>query len=293
MFLLKISKKHHYIPQFYLRGFTNDNNTYFVFDKEKEEIRETKPKNSFFENGRNTSIIGNEKSVFLEDIYSHFDSKTAPELKKIQEATLENFNLEPETLHRIKMFITQLYWRIPENDEMFDKIIDTLSFSETGFDIKNKDGNSVVTKELEEQLKSEDLFRKMYRFFIPLMSHNETYKTTDFENWRVYFRGNKYQLTGDNPLIIEDFKDFSSLNKELIFPLSSDKIFIHTKRTKPYNLPPNFMIELDMMIIQQATRFVCCSNKFYLNYLVKNLYSFSKNHNIQNQMKESLFNTFK
>lgn len=289
---MSISKRHHYIPQFYLRGFTNENKTYFVFDKKTEEIRETTPKNSFFQNRRNTSIIGNEKSVLLEDMYSHFDSITAPKLRKIQESTLENFKLEPEILHRIKMFITQIYWRIPENDEELGKIIDRLSFSETGFDIKDKEGKSVVTKELEKQLKSEDIFRKMYRIFIPLMSHKEKYKTKDFENWRVYFRGNKYQLTGDNPLIIENFKDFSSLNKELIFPLSSNKIFIHTKRTKPTNLPSKFILEMDMMIIQQATRFVCCSDRFYLNYLIKNLYSYSKNHDIKDKMKESLFNNF-
>lgn len=289
---MNISKRHHYIPQFYLRGFTNENKTYFIFDKKKEEIRETIPKNSFYQNKRNTSIIGNEKSVLLEDLYSYFDSVTAPELRKIQESTLENFSLEPEILHRIKMFITQIYWRIPENDEELDKVIDKLSFSETGFDIKNKKGKSVVTKELEEQLKNEDIFRKMYRIFIPLMSHNEKYKTTDYENWRVYFRGNKNQLTGDNPLIIENFKDFSSLNKELLFPLSSNKIFIHTKRPKPKNLSSKFILEMDMMIIQQATRFVCCSDRFYLNYLIENLYSFSKHHDIEDKMKESLFNNF-
>jgi hypothetical protein len=290
---LNVSKRHHYIPQFYLRGFTNENESYFVFDKEKEEIRETVPQNSFFQNRRNTSIIGNEKSVLLEDMYSHFDNLTAPELRKIQELTLENFKLEPVTLHRIKMFITQIYWRIPKNDVRLDKLIDKLSFSEIGFGLKDKEGKSVATKELEEELKNEDIFRKMYRFFIPLMSYQEKYKTTDFENWRVYFRGNNYQLTGDNPLIIENFKDFSSLNKELIFPLSSNKIFLHTKRPKPTNLPSKFMIDMDMMIIQQAKRFVCCSDRVYLNYLIENLYSFSKNHDLENKMKENLFNNFR
>ena len=290
---MSISKRHHYIPQFYLRGFTNSNETYFVFDKEKEEIRETKPINSFFQNHRNTSIIGDEKSVLLEDMYSHFDNITAPQLKIIQDATLENFTLEPEVLHRIKMFITQMYWRIPENDKELDKIIDNLSFKEAGFDIKDKSGKSVATKELQEKLKTEDIFRKMYRFFIPMMTYKKEYKTTDFENWRVYFRGNKFQLTGDNPLVIENFEDFGSLNKELIFPLSSNKIFLHTKRNKPTNLHSTFMLELDMIIMQQATRFVCCSDKFYLEYLIKNLYSYSKHHDIKDKMIKNLFKKIK
>ncbi len=229
----------------------------------------------------------------LEEIYAYFDSKTSIELEKIRKSTIDNFTLEPEILHRIKMFIAQIYWRIPESDEEIEKLIDELSFSDTGFDIKDKiTGKSIATKELQEQLKSVELFRKMYRIFIPLISTQEKFRRTDHENWRVYFRGNKLQLTSDNPLIIEKFVDFGSLNGELLFPLSSDKVFVHTARPKPKNLPSIFLLHLDTLIIQQASRFVCCSDRFYLDYLVNNLYSFSKNYDFKDKMKDSVFKHF-
>ncbi|MEZ4972485.1 MAG: DUF4238 domain-containing protein [Cyclobacteriaceae bacterium] len=290
---MTISKRHHYLPQFYLRGFTNDQEEFFVFDKVSEEIRKSNPINSFFENHRNTAKVQEEKSALLEDMYAHFDSVTAPQLEKIRIATQDNFVLEPEILHRIKMFITQMYWRVPENDQEFEKVINDLSFSDAGFDFVDKvTGKSVATKELQEQMKDIDLFRKMYRVIIPLISAQEKYKSIDYENWRVYFRGNKFQLTSDNPLIIEKFVDFSSLNRELLFPLCSDKIFVHTIRPKPKNLPSIFLLHLDMLIIQQATRFVCCSDRFYLEYLVNNFYSFSKNYDFTEKMKESVFGYF-
>lgn len=290
---MTISKRHHYIPQFYLRGFTNEDGDYYIFDKTTETIRKSNPLNSFFENNRNATTFEDERYVLLEDIYAHFDGITAPQLEKIRNSTVDNFDLDPEILYRIKMFITLMYWRVPEIDEKFEKTIDRLSFSDAGFDIKDKvTGKSMATKELQEQLKGNDLFRQMYRIFLPLISSQTTYKRTDFENWRVYFRDNKRHLTSDNPLIIKKYTDFGSLNGELIFPLSGDKIIIHTTQPKPQKLPSMFLLDLDMMIIQQATRFVCCSDKGYLEYLVDNLYSFTKKFNFEVEMKERLFNHF-
>jgi hypothetical protein len=88
------SKRHHYIPQFYLKGFTNEHGKYYIFDKQIETIRLSTPINSFFENNRNTVIVKDEKTVFLEDIYSRFDSETAPQLEKIRTASVDNFVLD-------------------------------------------------------------------------------------------------------------------------------------------------------------------------------------------------------
>lgn len=287
------SKKHHYLPQFYLRGFTNPEGSFYIFDKKNEEIRASNPLNSFYVNNRNTSTVKDEKFVLLEDIYAQFDSLTAPHLEKLRKTTPENLNMATEMFHRVRMFITQMYWRVPRSDEDFEKLVDQLSFKQAGFDIRDPDGRSVATEELQGQLKETDLFRKMYRIFLPLISYQEKYKTTDFENCRVYFRPNQFQLTGDNPLIIKEFKDFRSINEEIFFPLSSDKIYVHTKQPKPKNLPGEFLLTLDMMLIEQATRFVCCSDKAYLELLVKDLYSYSKRYDFENQMKNQLFSFFR
>ena len=34
----KLTKKQHYVPQFYLRNFTSDDNKLWVFDREKKHI---------------------------------------------------------------------------------------------------------------------------------------------------------------------------------------------------------------------------------------------------------------
>lgn len=113
-------------------------------------------------------------------------------------------------------------------------MINVQTFNESGFDLVNKStGKSVASLELQEQLKNLDIFRKMYRLFLPLLSSKKEYIKTDFENWKIYHRIENRFLVGNNPVIVDKYLDFGSLNEELIFPLSGNKILIHTKRNKP------------------------------------------------------------
>jgi len=94
----------------------------------------------------------------------------------------------------------------------------------------------------------------MYRIFFPLLSNRKKFRKSDFENWRIYNRKNHFQLTGDDPIVLKEFVDFGSLNEELIFPLSGNKILVHTKSNKPEALPSIFILRLDMLILQQAKK---------------------------------------
>ena len=44
-----MTKKQHYVPQFYLRNFTSDDNKLWVFDREKKEYYHSAPKDICFE----------------------------------------------------------------------------------------------------------------------------------------------------------------------------------------------------------------------------------------------------
>lgn len=285
---MSISKKHHYIPQFYLKGFTNELGEYYLFDKERNEIRKSKPINSFFENKRNTGFVKDEEFVLLEDMYAYFDGETAPHIDELRNMTKENFILKPDTLARLKLFIPQLFWRIPKNDAILDALIDNSSFKETGFDFIDKDGNS-ATPELQAMMKDVDLFRKIYHLLIPFLTQNEKYRNTDYDNWRVYFRGNNYQLIGDCPLITKDLKDFGSLTRNVIFPICSDKVLIHSTQPKPANMPSQFILELDLLTILQAKRFVACANENYLNILIEKYHHWFDNPEMIVEMRKSLF----
>lgn len=288
------SKRHHYLPQFYLKGFANNTNEFFVFDKKTEQIRKSTPLNSFFENHRNTGTMKDSRSSLLEEMYAHFDGEIAPYLELVRKATIDTINLDSKTVLRLQLLIALLHWRIPESDEELERMIDKLSFQETGFNIVNKDtGESVATGELQEQLKNIDLFRKMYRLFLPIMLQKELNKT-GLEDWGIYFRGNNLQLTCDNPIIAKnETNNLKGVKGNIVFHVSSDRILIHAEQAKPKNLPSQFILELDMLLIQQSTRFVCCSEQKYLEYLINNLYSHSKSYDFREKMRDRIFSYFK
>jgi hypothetical protein len=70
------SKKHHYLPRHYLNGFTNSDNSFFVYDKQKDKIFPASPDDAFFQNNLNTVVLpdGN-SSDFLEDLYADLENR--------------------------------------------------------------------------------------------------------------------------------------------------------------------------------------------------------------------------
>ena len=62
----KPSRKHHYLPRYYLKGFADEKNSFFVYDKTNDNIFKSSPNSIFFENNLNTvSIKNGQTSDFL------------------------------------------------------------------------------------------------------------------------------------------------------------------------------------------------------------------------------------
>jgi hypothetical protein len=232
------------------------------------QIKLSRPEKSFYELERNTGAIGDETLTILEDIYTHYDTRIASIFNEIREKK-DIFFENPNVLPNLIIFIVQLFWRIPKNDDLVDKLIDDLDFRNTGFDLVDKNGNSCASLELQKTLKTINQFRKLYHIFLTNLSLKEGKGKTDFENWIIYNRNNNYQLTGDNPVIFDALNGVMLLNGITIFPLSSDKVLIHSRKSTPQQLPADFLFYQDMTIIEQSKRFVCCSNKDYLIFMVK------------------------
>jgi len=64
----KISWRHHYLPVFYLKGFTNENKKFLIFDKEQNRFikngKEFSPSSYFFKKDANTFLKMEKKMIF-------------------------------------------------------------------------------------------------------------------------------------------------------------------------------------------------------------------------------------
>src|SRR3954469_14980818 len=85
---MKLSWRHHYIPQFYLRNFTNEQGFFYLFNKEKNIIERNakSPESYFFERNRNTFTLPHgELDDFIEtSFYKIFDNMSSYAFEKLR-----------------------------------------------------------------------------------------------------------------------------------------------------------------------------------------------------------------
>src|ERR1700712_5241013 len=124
------SKLHHYIPQFYLRGFTDKEDMFFVYDKTTQRIYRTSTQRSFAEKHRNTGEMVHpetgeiHRSDLAERMLAHFDGQAASTLQTIRKASPEDAVISDEiTLYEIRMLDNSIFWRSPVNDNLRNALI--------------------------------------------------------------------------------------------------------------------------------------------------------------------------
>ncbi len=68
---MSISQKHHYLPEFYLKGFTNEAGQFSIYDYEQKRIKKNLfyPSTHFFDN-RNLVDVEGEITDVPEKLYS-------------------------------------------------------------------------------------------------------------------------------------------------------------------------------------------------------------------------------
>jgi hypothetical protein len=78
-------RKHHYVPQFYLRGFVGERDQLFVTDRPSEKSFRTPPKNVAAERDFNRVEIEGMDPGVVEKALAEFEGKVAPALERIKE----------------------------------------------------------------------------------------------------------------------------------------------------------------------------------------------------------------
>jgi hypothetical protein len=107
---------HHYIPEFYLKGFTKDK-TLWVYEKDKPP-RSSKPK---FEAHRENYYIFSDRGSpddAAEKTLSKIESTVAPFFRKVGNL---QFEISAEQRGNLYVFVAMLFVRVPAYREFMDK----------------------------------------------------------------------------------------------------------------------------------------------------------------------------
>jgi len=270
------SKKHHYLPRHYLKGFTNNKNKFYVYDKQTDKIFETSPGNAFFENKLNTTTLPNgESSDFLEGLYADTENQFWPTLDKIRKSS-PNIAINLFDKMNLFLFLLFLHWRLPSNIEYAESLSKESFIEGTDIDffhIVGKDGKN-VPEEFLQVIKNSSAFKKTIKMALPFAPF---YKDNDWHiklnKWRFFYAGDgkSWHIVGDNPIVTNGKNDHDPVNclKEFVFPVSGKILLTNIDNPINKDLPPEFMVQHSAAIIKRARRFVACQSEDLLRMLIK------------------------
>lgn len=285
-----LSWRHHYIPQFYLKGFVNANNKLAIYDKLNDKIKdgEYSTRTHFFEEHRNITTINGIKSDFIETVlYKDIDDTIAKLFDDIR--TKDANYLTPKNLFTLKMFISFLFWRIPKNDKLLNEFIDNYDFENLGFTIVDKITKEKASDEVITRFKNEPAFRKVYSFILPYSTFKIDYQEEDETKWKSISNNSEgLHLTSDNPVMTLLKDRFYEKDQKILFPVTSQKLLYYGDTNKAGHLPREFYLHADVATIHFADRYVCGPNKSYLEKIIE-LYKLRVRFNKTEQILTDLF----
>lgn len=283
---LNNSKRHHYIPKFFIKNFTDEDGKLFVYNKEKDTILKNKqsPKGIFFENNRNTVNFSGHKLDNLEQFYSDLDSKMATDYLNV----IKNKTVTPEELTSLTFLANLLKWRVPKSDLKFNELKSHLSKEELAIKIQINNQNKAVDENAISHIENSDIFKESKRILLSILPLLQGENLLEIHN-HSFFQINTVfpSLIGDNPVIMEN----CDLNKigNFIFPLSSDITFIYKQKAKrEMNNGGLFCFHRDLTILNNSSTFIGCKNKEHLEKVIK-MYKKIKEEGKTTELEQQIF----
>lgn len=219
----KSKHRHHYIPVFYLKGFTDpqDDSRIWVYDKDDEKVFNVSPEKIAFERHYHTFINeeGEKDSDSIEDLLSNIEGESAEVIRKIHSRD----KLTPEDKMSFAVFVATMMVRIPNYRKNMETAITGLIGKMTKVMASNKEAfhesykrfqkakdisDDMDPEEIRKFMESEDYklsVRPDFMMFIAFNQIQELARVFFTMNWLFVEATNEHKyLTGDNPLFYCD-----------------------------------------------------------------------------------------
>lgn len=271
----KYSRRHHYLPVFYLKGFTDSEKLMYVYDKVEDKILiKQKPESKFYEKDLNNYKTKDGILLTIEEsFYTPQDTKFSPLFSKIQSGDI---NQDLTALEKLEVlyFINQLFWRSPQSNKYFVELIGKEGMSNKYFGFKNPSGEKVPDDEIPEikaQVLKDVEIQKVFKQMIALSDGSSEERMRLFEKWNVITITNESSsfIVGDYPFLINNSNlSMNNVFDEMMFPLSKNKLLILSDKS-PKFLDGILFTNFNTSIIAQSKRFVASSDENQLKFAIE------------------------
>jgi hypothetical protein len=283
------SWRHHYLPEFYLQGFTDESGKFKIYDVEKEYLvkdgKDFSPRSYFFDSHANTidGVYGPDD--FLErKFYSKLDNDIAKLFAKIRNNSAStDFGLTDNDMPALQHFIATMYWRIPANYDKVAHLIEHRDLNQLGLVLENSSGERIKDNELERRLKNDPGFFKMIKFWFPLVTYLRILKCN--KPLTIQTVSDKFPtFCSDNPVIFLNSSYPDIYIDDFIFPLTKTHYFIRSNKIN--SVPNTVKIEIDLILLYQAKKYACCTDYNYISMLKS---CFIQNYKSLDKLKQKVF----
>lgn len=281
------SQKHHFLPIFYLKGFTEKNGQFKIFNVHRKEFKQKGkyfyPSTHFYILKDNTITTDFGEDDFMEKLYEKVDNGFAKILQKISVNNYENrFGVNENDIFYINKFVSQIYWRSPYNKNTLQDYIKKYKLKQLGLKIIDKDGNH--NEKLSEKFKNEPEFYKVYKLYNSLLDSIRGFNCRT--QYHIFNRPKELpSICSDFPIIFNKNSAIKVYEDDYIFPLSQNRIFVKRNLTQKFNHQLHYLI--DLILLKQSVNYFATSNEKYVEFLIE----LDKNNNYTiEKYKEILFN---
>ncbi|MDO7887697.1 DUF4238 domain-containing protein [Hymenobacter cheonanensis] len=268
---MQVSRRHHYIPQFLIKNFADEDGLLYLFDKQSGRIAKQRqsPKAIFFEMDRNTVLFNGQPKDHLEALYAALDDKAAADLQNV----LLSRKASPEEVVSIVALASSLKWRVPASDAQFGRLKEEVSLADLQAEIRPIDQTQSVDQNALNQLVASNAIKEAKRMLLPLLPLFDEAKLADIHaSWFIHSHADERfpSIIGDCPLLEKPNVDYSKL-EDFIFPLSSTDTFIYKHGAQKQIKSPLFTIQKDLATLHYSARYVACQSRTHLENTV-NMY---------------------
>jgi hypothetical protein len=285
-----ISWRQHYLPEFYLKGFTNADGLFKIFDVSKQSFikngKDFSTEAYFFEVDGNTVTTDKGEDDFIEQRFADMDSRVAALFHRIRTASDTRFGLTEGDMPALQHFISVLFWRIPTNYDNIKQLISERDLHEFGLFIRSKETDEIVRdEELESRIRNDPNFFKAIKLILPYITYKrilDCRTPLTIQTFPEQFP----PICSDNPIIFESATP-DIYYDNVIFPLTHTHVFVRAKGLDK-NVMVDIKIAIDLIILKQAKRYVCCTDTKYVEMLNK---LFETKYKSLDKLKADVFET--
>lgn len=205
----QISWRHHYIPEFYLKGFVNESKQFSIYSirdkKFKQDGKLFSPQSHFFKrNGNTIEDLKKSPIDLLEKHYAELDSKFAPIFNKLKGEEGENcYGITLEERIMLQYYVSILFWRLPSNNEIVKEMTKHDMFEFLGLKVTDEYAlENIKRLQFAEQIKKHRDYHKILRLWIPQMTFPTMFANNSTTTITTFPQNKLPAICGDNPLIL-------------------------------------------------------------------------------------------